>query len=85
MKIQKIEEYRDGGTIEIKTDKGTFCFDKRIGSNTVGKLYDGFPKKDNSNLIENSECLEIELIEILKSYKTIYRGSIDSLIKSKQK
>lgn len=85
MEINKFEMYRDGGTIELDTDKGIFCFDERIRSNTKGRLYDGYPKSDNSNLIENSEDLEIELIECLKLYKNdFYQSSIDYFINSKQ-
>lgn len=86
MEIKKFEMYRDGGTIELDTDNGIFCFDERIGSNTKGRLYDGYPKNDNSNLIENSEDLETELIGCLKLYKNdFYQSSIDYFIKSKQK
>ena len=86
MKIIKYNVYLDGGTVEIETDKGVFCFDKRIGSNTKGRLYEGYPKSDNSNLIETSEDLETELIESLKSYKDrFYQKSIDRFIKSKRK
>jgi hypothetical protein len=86
MEIKKFEMYRDGGTIELTTDKGIFCFDKRIRSNTKGRLYDGYPKRDNSNLIENSDDLEQELIDSLKSFKSdFYQSSIDYFIKSKQK
>ena len=69
MYINNFKKYLDGGTIELDTDKGIFCFDERIRSNTKGRLYEGYPKDDNSNLIENSEDLEIELIECLKLYK----------------
>lgn len=86
MEIKKFEMYRDGGTVELTCDKGVFCFDERIGSKTKGCLYDGYPKDDNSNLIENSDDLEKELIEALKSYKdNIYGSSIDNFIISKQK
>ena len=86
MEIKKFETYRDGGTIELHTDKGIFCFDERIGSNTKGRLYQGYPKDDNSNLIENSDDLEAELIESLKLYKNVfYKRSIDYFINSKQK
>ena len=86
MKINNFKMYLDGGTIELETDKGIFCFDGRIGSNTKGRLYDGYPKSDNSNLIENSEDLETELIECLKLYKNdFYQRSIDYFINSKQK
>ena len=46
MKVNTFEMYRDGGTIELKTDKGVFCFDQRISSETKGRLYEGYPKKD---------------------------------------
>jgi hypothetical protein len=86
MEIKKFEMYRDGGTIELTTDKGIFCFDERIRSNTKGRLYDGYPKRDNSNLIENSDDLEQELIDSLKSFKSdFYQSSIDYFINSKQK
>ena len=86
MEIKKFEMYRDGGTIELETDKGIFCFDERIGSNTKGRIYDGYPKSDNSNLIENSEGLESELIEGLKLYKNdFYQSLIEYFINSKQK
>jgi hypothetical protein len=85
MEINNFDVYRDGGTIEVVTDKGIFCFDGRIGSNTKGRLYDGYPKSDNSNLIENSESIEAELIEGLKLYKNnFYQESIDYFINSKQ-
>jgi hypothetical protein len=86
MKIIKFERYRDGGTIEITTDEGIFCFDERIRSLTKGRLYEGYPKEDNSNLIENSEELEAELLDLLKDYKhAFYQVSIDYFLKSKQK
>jgi hypothetical protein len=48
-------------------------------------LYKGYPKDDNSNLIENSQELETSLIEGLKDYKDeFYQTSIDYLLKIKQ-
>lgn len=86
MEIKKFEMYRDGGTIELTTDKGIFCFDERIGSNTKGRLYEGYPKRDNSNIIENSDKLVEELIDSLKKFKSdFYQSSIDYFINSKQK
>jgi len=86
MEIKKFEMYRDGGTIELTTNKGIFCFDERIGSSANGRLYEGYPKRDNSNLIENSDDLEQELIDSLKSFKCdLYQSSIDYFINSKQK
>jgi hypothetical protein len=85
MEIKEFKIYIDGGTIEITTDKGIFCFDERIRTSTKGRLYDGYPKGDNSNLIENSDDIERELIISLKLYKNnFYQSSIDYFISSKQ-
>jgi hypothetical protein len=58
--------YLDGGTVEMETSIGTYCFDNRLGSTTKGKLFKGYPKDDLSNLVPNSENLESELTEELK-------------------
>lgn len=34
MKILEIEQYLDGGTIEIITDNGTYCIDNRLDTKT---------------------------------------------------
>jgi hypothetical protein len=84
MEIKNFRIYMDGGTIELITDEGIFCFDYRLRSDTKNRLYDGYPKKDNSNLIENSSIIERELIEALKSYQdAFYQTSIDHFINSK--
>ena len=84
MKINNFKMYLDGGTIELDTDKGIFCFDDRLMSTTKGRLYSGYPIDNNSNLIENSEELEYRIIKSLKSYKNeTYQKSIDHLVKSK--
>lgn len=84
MRIIKFNVYRDGGTIEIPTDEGIFCFDYRLGTSTKGRLYRGYPKDDNSNLIENSSELETILIENLKNYKDDFNQNfIDFFLKTK--
>ena len=86
MIIKSFNVYRDGGTIEITTeDDKVFCFDDRILSKTKGKLYDGYPKENNSNIItENAEAIEIELIKALSSYKNeYYQDTINAFIESK--
>jgi hypothetical protein len=86
MEIKKFEMFLDGGTIKITTDEGIFCFDHRIRTTTEGRLYDGMPNDDNSNLIENSDELENKIIESLKFFKDdFYQRSIEHLINSKQK
>jgi hypothetical protein len=86
MEIKKFEKFLDGGTIKITTDEGIFCFDHRIRTTTDGRLYDGMPKDDNSNLIENSDELEGRIIESLKFFRDdFYQSSIEHLINSKQK
>ena len=69
MEIKSVNYYRDGGTQQIDTNEGIFCFDYRIATVTPGRLYRGYPEKDNSNLIEDSELLETALLEALIKYK----------------
>jgi hypothetical protein len=84
IEIKDFDMYRDGGTIQITTDEGIFCFDDRLGSTTKGRLYSFYPLLDNSNLIENSKELEYRIIKSLKSYKNdFYQKSIDHFVKSK--
>ena len=86
MEIKKFEMFLDGGTLKITTDEGIFCFDHRLGTATEGRLYEGMPKDDNSNLIENSDELENRIIESLKFFHdNFYQSSIEHLINLKQK
>lgn len=69
MKIKNIESYLDGGTIEIRTDKGNYFIDKRLNSITENKLYFGYPEQDNSNIIvKHLDKVEKELFEALEEY-----------------
>lgn len=84
MKILSIDSYLDGGSIALETDKGIFCFDDRIRSKTKGRLYNGYPEDDNSNIIENYEESEKEIVEALKIYNDdLYKNSIEILMNSK--
>lgn len=85
MKIEKFDMLKDGGTIVITTDNGIYCVDSRIQTTTYGRWYDGIPKDDNSNIIENSQDLENEIIKLLKNYKDgLFKNLIDYFINSKQ-
>ena len=82
MVVTKFNMYSDGGTVEIVTNRGIFCFDNRIGSKTTGRLYNGYPNDNNSNIVEDSIDLENDLIDALKNYKdAFYQSSIDFFIK----
>ena len=86
MEILSFDQYLDGGTTKVKTNKGAFSFDKRIRSKTCGSLYAGYPKDDNSNIIEDGKEIEEQIIKALKNYKhKFYQDSIDYFIKMKQK
>lgn len=87
MKVLNYEMYRDGGTEEITTDVGVFCYDHRIESITAGCLYNGYPKEDNSNIIQDPTDIEQELLEALKQYTAhpMYQGHIDRLLLIKGK
>ena len=86
MKVLKFNSYLDGGTKEVVTDEGVFCFDERIKTTTGGRLYKGYPKDDNSNIIENSEQLEKQIIELLKEHKDdFYKELIGHFVNSRKK
>lgn len=61
--IEKIEGYRDGGTIAIHTNQGLYCVDGRELSNntpnkTRGMLFFGYP--NNSEPLESTEAKQIK-------------------------
>jgi hypothetical protein len=68
MNILKMDMYKDGGTIEIKTDEGEFCIDDRLFSDYKGKIFKGYPQNDNKNLILNQEKIKYDLLVALKNY-----------------
>jgi len=75
MEILDITLYLDGGTIGIQTNHGAFCIDRRIGTETKGKLYRGYPKSDNSNICNDAikDDILTALIEerIIKDHKEL--------------
>lgn len=69
MKIKEIETFLDGGTVKISTDKGIFCIDNRLFTTTKGKIFHGYPRHDNKNVItQDLESIRNELIECLENY-----------------
>ncbi len=85
MRVIDISCYLDGGTIKVTTDEGDFSFDRRIQSTTKDRLYAGYPSKDNSNIIEDSEELETRIIEALKLYqpRESYRPTLEQFLNSR--
>lgn len=71
IRIKTYKKYLDGGTIEITTyDDKIYCYDHRIGTTTRGRLYAGYPKDDNSNIIEDSK-LEHEVKQAFDNLKMV--------------
>ena len=84
MKVLDYNVYLDGGTVLITTNEGTYSYDNRISSTTKGKLYEGYPKGNDSNIIVDSIEIEKKILEALKEYKNnLYEASIKDLIKNK--
>jgi len=88
MKITKIDQYKDGGTYElVTTDFGVICIDNRLGSRTKGRLYNGYPKYDKTNLIVGFDSFYNDIIESLKQTDDqslkIYEEGIVKLINSR--
>ena len=65
-RLKYISTARDGGTrfyLDMETNQ-TVCVDHRIKTDTPGRLYFGYPERDNSNLIEDKELLHIYIEEL---------------------
>ena len=85
MIIKRIDTYRDGGTFAIATDEGEICVDKRIGTNTKGLIYKGYPEKNNSNLISDQKAAKEELKKALRKFNSHYVIHIFRLLKEENK
>jgi len=71
--IESIEEYLDGGTIEIIFKNGeSYCIDRRIDTTTENKLYKGYPLDDNSNIIDDTQDIKLEILKYLNDYADPY-------------
>jgi len=68
MKILEIDGYLDGGTIKLSTDVGVFHIDRRLCSTTIGSIYDGYPKDDNSNINKSYSEVKESLLAALSEY-----------------
>lgn len=68
MEIIKIDSYKDGGTIEITSDRGSYCIDDRLFSKTKGSIFCNYPDDDNSNIAPNQDKLKAELLDALAKY-----------------
>ena len=91
MRIEKIDSYRDGGTIIIQTDEGDYCIDDRIRSKTVGKIFIGYPEDDNSNLDNFQDEMKSIILNSLEEFKSYnneswnkYNTRINELFNTKE-
>ena len=66
MKLSNLNKYIECGSIKISTDIGDYIIDNREKSKTKGKLFMGYPKPDNSNLIKDSKELEKEIFNSIE-------------------
>lgn len=68
MKVEKVNFYFDGGTMEIWTDKGKYCLDRRLVTTTENELYLGYPEDNNKNIIKNAGTIKKELVSALRKF-----------------
>jgi hypothetical protein len=86
MIINNIDVYRDGGTIKVETNEGTFYIDRRIRTETKANVYDDYPK--SGNIIDNGEEIKQRLYDSLESYEHPFYKNIEGIrefIKPKQR
>lgn len=73
LKINNINIYRDGGTISIQTNQGTYCIDGRLLSNnernkTKGMLFLGYPSHSDPLSEQETKKLKREFKIALKEF-----------------
>lgn len=68
MEIIKIDDYLDGGTIEITTNRGTYYIDDRLFSKTKGCIYCNYPGDNNSNIEPKQDELKMKIFDALAKY-----------------
>jgi|TARA_B100000767_G_C19255088_1_gene324835 hypothetical protein len=66
MEIKDIDMYKDGGTVKLTTNTGTYYIDNRLRSETKYKLYDNYP--DRGNLIKDDKEIKNKLHKALEEY-----------------
>lgn len=60
IKVKEIARYRDGGTTRCVDKKGnSYYIDNRIGSTTIGKVFDEYP--------DDGKMIDVKL-EIVKEF-----------------
>jgi hypothetical protein len=69
MEIINIDSYKDGGTIKIVTDSVIYCIDDSIESLYKGKVFIGYPKIDNSNIVDEQIEIKLEILKAIKNFK----------------
>ncbi len=69
MKVLNTMIYLDGGSTTVFTDEGTFCIDRRIGTETKDRLYTAYP--DNGGTLIENMLLTNLVLEALDEYKPI--------------
>jgi hypothetical protein len=70
MKIKEVVSYFDGGTVDIVTDRGVYSVDNRLFTKTPGKLFFGYPRDDNKNIMKEDEVdmIKDELLLCLENF-----------------
>lgn len=68
MKIKKMGSFLDGGTVAVTTEEKVYCIDNRVHTTTRGSVYEGYPKKDGSNLAPDQYNLKQNINDAVKIY-----------------
>ena len=85
LEINKFEVLKDGGSIVIDTNEGTYFIDNRIGSMTIYTIYKGIPEslEDYDKVIKGEILIDTikKLIDGLSNYKNdFYQTTINHII-----
>lgn len=74
MKINDTHILHDGGTVELQTTVGKFYIDNRIGSSTIGFIFDKYPSMpDAVNISRKNPRLAKRINEVVDKLKVTVR------------
>lgn len=69
MKINSINIYLDGGTIEIKTNREVYLIDGKMFSNTRGTIFLKHPNDVKNSVAPNQSKLQSKILSAVVKFK----------------
>jgi len=83
MWVELTDEFRDGGTISVKTSNGTFYIDHRARTKTPGSLWTDYPGNVGSIMITDPIVVD-RLINALVNWRRRVNLTVECVLQKKK-